>query len=293
MLNSAPFDGPTAFRYELLGAISALAPAPPRRLPTSAPPLPPKPKLPPRSSVLYAPSAGERPYFHILKSVLVVASAAFHTSSGGFALQHLKLEKNKWNTLRRYDFWEWCIFSDYMEKVRFFLCFFPSFSSSVACIFFSHMSDPLFWSLTQTKTQSIANPASVPPYPDLFPIAAFYANCMANVHLDHDTAQSFLKRLPVNGQIRDTLEQLSFRMYEMAQDDHSPSKSAMHDARRSSQIAGTGGVRVLPKQGSVRKNAAAQLNRAASRMASQSDLPLTVKEKRPPPPLAGPEDDST
>ena len=214
----------------------------PPPLPSLPPPLPPKPTFR-RVVVLYKPSTAEEEYFQVIKSALVVGSAASYSSSEGVALQYLFVEKTTWAILKRYEFWEWCIFSDYESKAQ-----------------------------VQVK-----DPMQVPAYPDLFSIAAFYANCMASLHLTHSTAQQYLKQLPVKKEITETLAQLSFRMYELAESDSGPGVNANMTSvehRKSSQ----GGVRVLAKQGSVRKNVAARISSAANKHQ------ITVPENRPKPP---------
>lgn len=116
-----------------------------------------------------APKHEDRAYYELLKSVLIVGSTAFCSSMGGLVLQQQQFSVEaevsffaffsffftccvqKLSIWSRYDFWQWCIFSDFCEKS----------GMSVA--------------------QVAKDPYSIPAYPDLFPLAAFYLNAMVSV----------------------------------------------------------------------------------------------------------------
>ena len=193
---------------------------------------------------MHEPKGEEKAYFDLMKRVISVGSALCSSSSEGYALQHFSVEKESWAIWSRYDFWQYCIFSDYCEKAR--LTVMPK--------------DPLL----------------IPAYPDLFPLAAFYLNAMVSMHLPADLAVSFLARLPFEATIRETLAQLSYRLYESQQ------KNLSSSALLSSQPA-AGGVRVMNRSRLIesRKNAALQLSRKAAQ-----NVPFTPK--RPPPPSVAP-----
>jgi hypothetical protein len=195
---------------------------------------------------MHEPKGEEKAYFDVMKRVVSIGSALCSSSSEGFALQQFSVEKEGWVIWSRYDFWQYCIFSDYCDKAR--LSAMPK--------------DPLL----------------IPAYPDLFPLAAFYLNAMVSIHLPSNLAVSFLARLPFEATIRETLSQLSYRLYESQHKNASSSSiPVLHAA------GGSGGVRVMNRSRFIesRKNAALHLSRKASQ-----DLPMLPK--RPPPPNMGP-----
>jgi hypothetical protein len=194
---------------------------------------------------LYVPGGEEKLYCDVLKGVMVVGSALFYASSEGFALQKFYVAEEKWPTFNRYEFWEYCVFSDFMEK---------------------------------EKVTEIADPFTIPPYPNLFPIAAFYANNMANVHLEPKTAHKFLQSLPFDAHIKETLEQLSFHMYQMLGGSSGSDSPSMQMPQKKNSRPG-GGIRLLTRDKSVREQVAAQMSKAAGLTYQRPDPPTSDPRK--------------
>ncbi len=190
---------------------------------------------------LHEPRGEEKAYFAILKGVVAVGSSLCYSTTEGFALQQFSVETEGWSTWARYDFWQYCIFSDYCDKTH--------------------------------QSSFPKDPKSIPAYPDLFPVTAFYLNAMVSVRMPAELATSFLARLPFETTIRETLSQLSYRLYESHQ------KSAS-----SSPAQPSSGVRVMNRNRLIesRKNIALQMSKAAQ------NVPLTPASKRPPVPSAVP-----
>ncbi len=99
------------------------------------------------------------------------------------------------------------------------------------------------------------DPYSIPAYPELFPLAAFYLNAMVSVRLPVDLASSFVKRLPFASQIRDTLNELSSRLVESRD---APSSAPSRNSNR--------GVRVMNRSRLLnsQKMVAAQMSKVAT-----------------------------
>ena len=201
------------------------------------------------SPLLYQPKGEEKAYFDILKSVVVVAGAIYHSSSEGYALQQFSVEKEGWAIWSRSEFWQYCIFSDYCEKA---------------------------------KIAVISDPRAIPAYPDLFPLAAFYANAMVSARVPRDLAVMVLERLPVDSAITATLSQLSSRLYESVSVQEQQQRAPLST---SASLPAVKGVRVVSKGRlkESRRFMAAQMTKVATGEASA--------EKRPPPPSMSPRRD--
>lgn len=72
-------------------------------------------KRPPTSTVYVPRSNEERKYFDILKHALITGSAIMFSAADGNALQKLATPSSVW---KRYELWDYFIFSDYMEKAN-------------------------------------------------------------------------------------------------------------------------------------------------------------------------------
>ena len=207
---------------------------------------------------LYLPKEDEKPFFDILKSCLVVGSAAFHTSSEGFALHKLSF-CNVWT---KYELWEYFIFSDYVEK---------------------------------KKLKKIEGSCKdIEPYPDLFPIAAFYTNAMSSIRLHPDLASKFIKRMPLHDDIKETLEQLSLRMYDIAQRLEAPPSAAGSNVSTKEFLSQAprrkSGMRVIKDQ-SVKRLVASQVYEVVNKQNSgitNGDKPAAVAPVATPSPSTTP-----